>query len=272
MKTRRMLIATLLVAGVAATTAAVSFRSRFEAVRTRMTVDEKADRIVAQFLTLEAVPLPSRLSPYWLVRSTARFEDAPIHIVLYGDPLCSDCRVLFEQMQLLEQEFAGRLNVTYQFFPLEARCNDVVEKDKHPGACDLSYMMALRPDSFRALHDEILANMDSAKSALWRARFARTHRLEAALTDTALHSRVRALIRTGAEYAPTSPKFRNGIRSTPTLIVNGRMIIGTLPLPQMRAVFQALVYASEAEQKRFIESWLNPGCSIDSETAQCTVN
>lgn len=267
-----MLILTLIVAGVAATTAAVSFRSRFEAMRTRMTIDEEADRIVAQFLTLQPVPLPSQVSPYWLVRSTAQFQDAPINIVLYGDPLCSDCHVLFEQMRLLEQEFAGKLNVVYQFFPLEARCNDVVEKDKHPGACDLSYLMAARPDSFRALHDEILTNIDSARAAPWRARFADRHNLQPALTDSALHTRVRALIRTGAEYAPTSPKFRNGIRSTPTLIVNGRMIIGTLPLPQMRAIFQALVYAGEAEQNRFIESWINPGCSIDSEAAQCTVN
>jgi hypothetical protein len=80
---------------------------------------------------------------------------------------------------------------------------------------------------------------------------------------------VHELIRTGAEYAPTSSKYKNGIRSTPTLIVNGRMIIGTLPLPQLRAIFQALVYARQAEQGSFIESWINAGCSIASEAAQC---
>jgi hypothetical protein len=145
----------------------------------------------------------------------------------------------------------------------------VVTKDKHPGACDLSYMMAARPDSFRAVHDAILQNMDSAKIEGWRARFAATHRLEAALADTAIQNRVHALIRTGAEYPPTSPKFAHGIRSTPTLIVNGRMIIGTLPLPHMRAIFQALVFASQAGDAGFIESWINPGCSIESEAAQC---
>ena len=37
------------------------------------------------------------------------------------------------------------------------------------------------------------------------------------------------IIATGAEYEKTSDQFAHGIRSTPTLIVNNRMIIGTLP-------------------------------------------
>jgi hypothetical protein len=269
MNTRRILIALLALAGVASTTAAVSFRSRFANEQSKAASHNTSARVVAEFLTLQPIPLPSELSPHWLVRSTEKFDGAPIHIVLYGDPLCSDCRVLFEQMKILEREFAGKMNVAYQFFPLEARCNNVVSKDKHPGACDLSYMMAAHPDSFRVLHDEILENMDSAKSADWQRRFAERHHLQFALTDTAIQNRVHALIRTGTEYPPTSPKFEHGIRSTPTLIVNGRMIIGTLPLPHMRAILQALVFASQAESGNFIESWINPGCSIESDAAQC---
>ena len=269
MNTRRLLMVIVAVAGVFSTTAAISLRSHREKEQEAAARQAATARVVAEFLSLQPVAQPSTLSPYWLVRSTDRFEDAPIHVVYYGDPLCSDCRALFEQLQVLETEFAGMLNVAYQFFPLEARCNNVVTKDKHPGACDLSYMMAARPDSFRAVHDAILQNMDSAKNEAWRARFAATHQLEAALADTAIHNRVHSLIRTGAEYPPTSPKFAHGIRSTPTLIVNGRMIIGTLPLPHMRAIFQALVFASQAGNAGFIESWINPGCSIESEAAQC---
>lgn len=270
MNIRRLLLLVLAVLAVGSTTAAVSLRSRYE--KTRTTIDRTAAnaRVVAQFMNLEPVKPPSQISRFWLVRSTDSFEDAPIHVVLFGDPLCSDCHVLFEQLQILEKEFAGRLNVAYQFFPLEARCNDVVPKNKHPGACDLSYMMAARPDSFRALHDEILLNMDSAKMDGWQKRFAQKHGLEGALSDTVLQNEVRALIRTGTEYPPTSPKYPNGVRSTPTLIINDRMVIGTLPLPQLRAIFQALVDAKQAEQRRFIESWINPGCSIDSEAQQCT--
>ena len=269
MNKRTVVIVTLAAAGVLSTTAAVSFRARLAQERTLAANSNTSARVVAEFLSLARVANPSALSSYWLVKSTPRFEDAPIHIVYYGDPLCSDCRALFEQMKILEREFAGKMNVAYQFFPLEARCNNVVSKDKHPGACDLSYMMAARPDRFRALHDEILENMDSAKSRDWQHRFAERHELQFARTDTAIQNRVHTLIRTGSEYPPTSTKYQHGIRSTPTLIVNGRMIIGTLPLPHMRAVLHALVYASQAESGNFIESWINPGCSIESDAAQC---
>lgn len=269
MTLRRVLIVVLAAALLLAGGAAFRFHARLAQSERQLEVARANARVVAEFLSLEHVPLPNVLSDYWLVRSAERFEDAPIQLVLYGDPLCSDCRVLFEQMQLLEQEFAGQMNVLYYFFPLEARCNDVVEKDKHPGACDLSYMMAADPERFRAIHDEVLSNMDSAKVAGWRARLAERHGVTMALTDTAVQSRVHALMRTGAAYPPTSSKYAHGIRSTPTLILNGRMIIGTLPLPQLRAIFQALVDASRMSDRRFMESWINPGCSTDSEAVQC---
>lgn len=260
------------IAMLAAASTAASYRYRYHAAREEAANERLDRRIVAQFLSLTPVALPSELSPYWLVRSTKEFEDAPIQIVEFGDPLCSDCRILFRQMKLLEKEFAGKMNVAYQFFPLEAKCNEVVEKDKHAGACDLAYMMAARPGSFVALHDEILENMDSAKTAPWRARFAERHKLTAALSDTMLHTRVRRLIQTGAEYSKTSEKYSYGIRSTPTLIINGRMIIGTLPIEQLRAILQALVDASELEKRGFIESWINPGCAVDVESGQCSAS
>jgi hypothetical protein len=40
------------------------------------------------------------------------------------------------------------------------------------------------------------------------------------------------------------------------MIVNNRMIIGTLPIEQLRAIFQALVEEQEGGEHRFIESWI----------------
>jgi hypothetical protein len=40
------------------------------------------------------------------------------------------------------------------------------------------------------------------------------------------------------------------------MIVNNRMIIGTLPYEQLRAIFQALVDEHEGGERRFIESWV----------------
>jgi len=62
-------------------------------------------------------------------------------------------------------------------------------------------------------------------------------------------------VNTGREYEKTSDKYDYGIRSTPTMIINGRMVIGTLPYEQMQAIFQALVDEHE-ERKNFMENWV----------------
>jgi uncharacterized membrane protein/protein-disulfide isomerase len=213
-----------------------------------------AARIVEQYFGLPTVPAPSVLSPYWSVRSTERFEDAPIQVIEYGDFLCSDCVFLFKQFQQLKQEFAGKLNIVFQFFPLEARCNRVVEKDIHPGACELSYIAAQNSEQFAQMHDEIFANFPASKKPEWRRELARRYAVEAAYADEATKKTVERILSTGAEYEKTSEKYAHGIRSTPTLIINNRMIIGTLPYVQLRAIFQALVERA-AGQRKFIENW-----------------
>lgn len=219
---------------------------------------DAAAKVVHQYFALDTVKAPSTLSPYWIIRSSERFEDAPIQIVEFSDLLCSDCRFFADQMKRLEPEFRGKINLVFQPFPLEAKCNDVVEKDKHPGACEVTYVATYRPELFGRIHDEVFANQDVAKkSADWRAALAKRYGVEAALTDSANHVRVRELIRTGAEYDRTSDQYSHGIRSTPTLIVNGRMIIGTLPDEQMRAILQAVLDQRLGRGKRFIENWVD---------------
>jgi len=175
--------------------------------------------------------------------------------VEYGDPLCSDCKYLHEQMLLLKEEFGGDLNLAFQFFPLEAKCNDVVDKDKHPGACELSYIAAHDPEKFPQIIDEVFANFEEAKTPEWRADLAGRYGVEDALTDSATIQEVARQIATGAEYEETSDQYEHGIRSTPTMIINNRMVIGTFPYEQLKAIFQALVDEA-AGDTRFMESWV----------------
>ncbi len=214
-----------------------------------------AARIVRQYFSLPEVKTPSIISPYWSVRSTARFEDAPIQIVEYADFLCPDCLYMSEQLARLKQDFQGKINIAYQFFPLEAKCNNVVTKDLHRGACEMTYIAAaVGPAKFPQIHDEIWANYTSAKrKPEWRQELARRYGVEQAMNDPALHQRVAEIINTGAEYDKTSDKYAHGIRSTPTMILNHRMVIGTFPYEQLRAIFQALV--DKSEQKKFMENW-----------------
>jgi len=216
-----------------------------------------AARAVKEFYNLEIVEWPSLISPFWTAKATERFEEAPIRIVEYADLLCSDCLYLHEQLGQLKVEFEGQINIAFQFFPLEARCNDVVDKDLHPGACDMSYAAAFDSDKFLAIHDEIFDNFQQARrQEKWRAALPGRFGVEVALTDAATIDLVDRLIQTGREYDKTDERFAHGIRSTPTMIVNNRMIIGTLPYGQLRAIFQALVDEHDAGDRRFIESWV----------------
>jgi uncharacterized membrane protein/protein-disulfide isomerase len=217
-----------------------------------------AARVVQEYYALEQVELPSFISPFLTVRSTERFEDAPIRIIEYGDLLCPDCLYLREQLSKLKEEFEGKINIAFQFFPLEGKCNSVVEKDLHPGVCDLTYMAAHDPEKFLAIHDEIFDNFQAAKyDPEWRAELGRRFGVEAALTDSATIDLVHRIMNTGREYEKTDEQYAHGIRSTPTMILNNRMLIGTLPYQQLRAIFRALVDEHEGETTQpFMENWV----------------
>jgi uncharacterized membrane protein/predicted DsbA family dithiol-disulfide isomerase len=219
-----------------------------------------AARIVDQYFGLPMVKPPSLISPYWTARSTDKFEDAPIQVIEYADFLCPDCLYLHGQLAKLKQEFKGKINIAFQFFPLEAKCNAVVPKDLHPGACELAYMAAQDPAKFAQMHDEIFGNYLAAKkNPEWRRDFARRYGVESALTDAATQQRVRQIVDTGAEFDKTSDKFAHGVRSTPTMIINNRMVIGTFPYEQLRAIFQALVDRNEQARRKFLENWQDSG-------------
>jgi uncharacterized membrane protein/thiol-disulfide isomerase/thioredoxin len=215
-------------------------------------------RIIKQFRGLPMVDNPSIISPYWTVRSTEYFEDAPIQVIEFSDFLCPDCLFLTQEFDKLKEEFAGKINIAFQFFPLEGSCNPVaLEKDIHPGACELAFIAASDPAQFVAIHDEIFANFNLARRPEWRRELAVKYGVEQVLDDPVTQDIVRAIASTGMEYERTSDEFTYGIRSTPTMIINGRMIIGTLPYEHMRAIFQDLVDEYEG-QTEFIEQWVPP--------------
>jgi uncharacterized membrane protein len=216
--------------------------------------DAAIHRAVEQYFRLEKVNLPSLISPYWTVRSTDRFEDAPIQIIEYSDLICDNSLYVEQQLQKLEQDFKGKINVAFQFFPLELKCNSVARKDKHPGACEAAYLAAYDPAKFLQIHDDLLTHWDEASDPEWRRKLAQRYGVEQGLSDAATQDLVHRIIQTGTEFERTSEQYPYGIRSTPTLIVNHRLIIGTFSYPQLRAIFQRLVDEQRANP-RFMENW-----------------
>jgi len=219
-----------------------------------------ATKIVKEFYSLQPVKNPSFISPYWTAKASEKFEDAPIRIIEYADFLCPDCLFLFRQLERIKKEYAGKINIAFQFFPLEAKCNDVVDKDKHPGACDLAYIAAYDASKFLAIHDEIFKNFEKAKDPEWRRKLAKKYGVEAALNDEKTKEMVKKIIETGKEYEKTSDRFPYGIRSTPTMIINNRMIIGTLPYAHLKAIIESLLNENNKSvpgENKFLENWVD---------------
>jgi protein-disulfide isomerase/uncharacterized membrane protein len=248
----------LAVFALVALSGAYGFHLFYEAKRNAQ-LGGVAMNVVKEYYSLDEVPNPSIVSPFWTAKATERFEDAPIRVVEYADFLCPDCLYLYRQLERLRKEYEGKLNIAFQHFPLEAKCNSVVTKDRHPGACDLALIASSDPAKFKAIHDEIFENFERARSPEWRAELAKKYSVEGALADPAVRDLVQQIINTGAEYEKTSEEFAHGIRSTPTLIVNNRMIIGTLPYAHLKAIFESLLSEEgrPGAKGRFMENWVD---------------
>ena len=217
-----------------------------------------ANKIVQQYFSLPKVKNPSIVSPYYMIQATKDFESAPIRIVEYADFQCPDCLKLRNDLEDLKKDFGDQMNVAFQFFPLDGKCNTVVDKDKHPQSCALSYFAAHDPSKFLAIHDEIFDNFRKTRSDEWVENLAKKYGVEEALTDEITKKIVHDIINTGTEYKPTSDRYEYGIRSTPTMILNERMVIGTLPKVQLRAIFNAILQKEKKGKEKstgFIEDW-----------------
>ena len=209
---------------------------------------------VAQYFSLPMVKLPTPLSHYWVVHSTDRFEDATIRVVEFSDVICDNSKVLNEALERLDRDFPGKMNVVFQFFPLETKCNHVVDKNKHPGACEAALIAAYDPTKFRQIQDDFFAHYYAAQKPEWRRELASRYGVEAAFTDAKTAQIVQEMIQTGAQYPPTSNEYPYGIRSVPTVILNERMIIGSLTYDQFRLICQAII-DKQTDKRQFIESW-----------------
>ena len=107
------------------------------------------------------------------------------------------------------------------------------------------------------------ADIQEARDEAWRLRLAQKYGVQAALDDPGTKDLVHRILRTGAEYEKTSDRWKHGVRSTPTMIVNNRMLIGTFPYSHLRTIFAALAEGGQYESselyrapKSFMEHWV----------------
>lgn len=187
--------------------------------------------IVKQFRDLPSLGEPDIESPYKIHMGTEKFSDAPIKITIFSDFQCPFCKVVAEQMPELIRRYPKQINIQYMFYPLDAKCNSNVKARMHESACDAAAVAACDPAKFPEVHDEIFANQDKlGQGAL--ADIAKAHNLIGCTEKEDIKNKVIETINQGTKY---------NLKSTPTIIINGKKIEGTIPSRQFFAIFDDIL-------------------------------
>lgn len=187
--------------------------------------------IVEQFKKLPVLGDPAQESPYKIHMSTATFAEAPIRITVFSDFECPFCKVVAEQMPELIRRYSSKINIQYFFYPLDAKCNSNIKSRFHEHACDAAYLAACNEKKFLEVHDEIFANQEKLKSGVL-ADIAKSHGLEGCIGNEENKNKVITTINAATQF---------NLKSTPTIILNGKKIEGTIPSGQFFAIFESIL-------------------------------
>lgn len=192
---------------------------------------EQSYQFVDQFNNLKSYGDPALESKYRLASATENFADAPIRITIFSDFQCPFCGMVAKQYDEIMQEFAGKINVQYMFYPLDMTCNKDMKGSLHPYACQAAYLAACDPAKFKAVHDHIFENQrdinfDNLKT--WEKEFG----LSGCFDNKDVQDYVQQTLNAGKMF---------NLKSTPTIIINGKKIEGSVDLPIMKAILKSLL-------------------------------
>lgn len=144
--------------------------------------------------------------------------DAPVTVVVFSDFQCPYCAALAKRLRAVRQMYPTQVSVVYRHFPLAS----------HPYAIDAARASecAAEQGRFEAFHDALFAGRDSLGVEAWE-RFATT----AGVGNLRAFSRcVRASTAVPALARDTVAGDQLHVSGTPTLLINGTMLVGSQPL------------------------------------------
>jgi protein-disulfide isomerase/uncharacterized membrane protein len=191
-----------------------------------------AKSYIGQFNELKNYGDPAVESPYKIHKGTEKFEDAPIRITVFSDFQCPYCQAVAEQMPSLIREFKNKINIQYMFYPLDATCNSQMKGGMHPYACKAAYLAACDQTKFAEVHDYIFQkqseiNLESLKD--WGKKFELG---ENCAENKAIQDQIQQTLNAGNQY---------NLKSTPTIIINGKKLEGLVPTVHLKAILNSLI-------------------------------
>lgn len=190
-----------------------------------------SSKYIDQYFTLGTPGDPAKSSEYYVYKSSENFNDAPLRLTLFSDFQCPFCKVVSEQMTSIIAEFKGKINIQYMFYPLDNACNPNIKGAFHSFACKAAYLAACDASQFAKVHDFIFEHQEELSFeniTKWEKDFGLNNCFE----NKEIHEKIIQTINAGDQYA---------IKSTPTMILNGRKIEGTIPTVHLKAIMQEIL-------------------------------
>jgi protein-disulfide isomerase/uncharacterized membrane protein len=187
--------------------------------------------VVEQYIKLADFGDPTVESPFKVHMATPNFKDAPIRIAIFSDFECPFCKVVAEQMPELVRRYGNKINIQYFFYPLDHKCNSNIKNKFHENACDAAMVAACDEKKFAKVHDEIFAEQDKLGSGILKD-IAEKNGLKGCLENEDIKNKVIATINAATQF---------NLKSTPTIIINGKKIEGTIPSAQFFAIFEDIL-------------------------------
>lgn len=188
-----------------------------------------ANSYISQFDALNSYGKPDFESPYKLNMATEKFEDAPLRVSIFSDFQCPFCKSVSDQFHDIIKEFKNEINVQYLFYPLDVTCNTKMKGSLHPFACKAAYLAGCDKEKFAKIHDHIFNNQDKINEAIllqWEKDFG----LSGCFENKEAQDFVQQSLNTGDFYK---------VQSTPTIIINGKKIEGSISTPMLKAILRA---------------------------------
>jgi uncharacterized membrane protein/protein-disulfide isomerase len=161
-------------------------------------------------------------------------DGAKVVVVKFNDYQCPPCRQSYMDYKPIIEKYkaAGQLKFVLKHFPLERECNAAVPSDVHVAACEAAaaVVMAQSRGTADKLEEWLFANQPTLSPESVKAAAASV----AGITNfDAQYARALTLVKTDAGLGALL-----GAKSTPTFVINGRVIAGSLPPAYFEAALQ----------------------------------
>lgn len=156
-----------------------------------------------------------------------------VRIVELSDFECPFCGKLAPSVQGVVKAFPKEVGVVFRHNPLDQACNPKVKKKFHDTACGAAYagVCAEKEGKFWEMHDKMFENstaLTGPNLVKWAGELGMDgSSFEACMGSPETKARVEADLKLGSDV---------GLKGTPLLVINGRLVSGAVSEERLKAV------------------------------------